>query len=1269
MKIPNPFSHRSEKNESQSLFATLEEFINAPNWTSARRLLETRPELLSEEAEAILVQAAEGLMNQTADYNNHPVMHALTARIFMLRRCREVGVEAAIAEIEQELAGEEMREDASVFSPQFSEAMRDALDSYKIYEQSGDAQALEKSLTAWKYVLAQPEFSMLESDFQLSIFNHLSLTFYQRYEAAADLEDLNWSLICTQEAIKELQFGTIEWVARMHEMGIKLRKRFHHTGNLNDLNQAIQAGEQAVQHAPPDSMNLPISLNSLGHALKDRYRQTGDMKDLEQSIEVYERTATLTPPDSSMRPILLSGLGNVLGIRYDVLGDFADLERSIVILEEAAKQTPPDSFGYSKVLHNLSSGLKSRFRHTGDVADLKRAVELSTLSVENTPPDSPDMFIHMNGLATASNTYYDNTGDQSYLDKAINTLEKLADRTESTSTIRVGVLANLGGALHDRYMRTGVLADLERSIQVTEDSMASGMQSAPDLNVAYLNLGNSLMERYFRAGNLTDLTRAIQMWEKAVALTPLNSPGMADNLNALGNGLRRLYSLTKDSSVLERSIEAFEKAVSQAQPKSAVFSYYLNSLGSGLIERYLANKNLADLERAVEVLGQAKDRIPVKSTERPNILNSFSSALMCLYGSTQNLADLDHAIEIFREAIEESRHALPRMYSFMTNLANSLTHRWRHTNDEKDAEEAVKLFRQSTRGALDLGAEQALRSALLWGGWAFSRRAWEEAIEAYDLGQKASERLVRIQLLRSTKELWLGEAQALAAHAAYALAKNGNLQQAVVALERGRALLLTEVLERDRADLNRLKELGHLDLYENYRRITEHWIKLTRLEPQAGQPTANETTLTRELQVTRAQLDETIAAIREVPGYGDFLHPPSFSDIEAAAANGPLVYIAATEAGGLALIIRSDGDAGVKPLWLPELTSEGLLNKLKIYLTNYILMHDGSNKSARNDWFATLDDLTHWLWQTLMGDVVKALAPAPTAILIPVGLLGLLPLHAAWVEDASAKTGRRYALDQMTLLYAPNARSLSAARDIVNRTTIDALLAVDEPQPVSANPLLSSAREVEAASSTFRTKRIFKQREATRQALLEALPGYSIFHFSCHGFANFLSPLDGGLVMANDEILSLRDFLNLRLSGARLAVLSACETGIPGLKLPDEVVNLPTSFLQSGVAGIISSLWSVSDMSTMMLMSRFYELWRLDSLAPPEALRQAQIWLRDTTNGEKTAYFKSLLPEFSGDRMPSGVADVLYKVVALSHSGTRDFSPPFYWAAFSYWGV
>jgi CHAT domain-containing protein len=153
-----------------------------------------------------------------------------------------------------------------------------------------------------------------------------------------------------------------------------------------------------------------------------------------------------------------------------------------------------------------------------------------------------------------------------------------------------------------------------------------------------------------------------------------------------------------------------------------------------------------------------------------------------------------------------------------------------------------------------------------------------------------------------------------------------------------------------------------------------------------------------------------------------------------------------------------------------------------------------------------------------------------------------------------------------------------------------------------------------------------------------------------------------------DGYLSLPDIFALHLDQARLAVLSACETGVPGLELIEEMIGLPSGMMQAGVPGVIGSLWSVNDMSTAMLMARFYHLWREEGNSPQEALRQAQIWLRDSTTEQKKQLFKHFVDRQSA-RMSADTAQAFYQHIGWDDPQARVFESPYYWAAFTYTGV
>jgi CHAT domain-containing protein len=283
-------------------------------------------------------------------------------------------------------------------------------------------------------------------------------------------------------------------------------------------------------------------------------------------------------------------------------------------------------------------------------------------------------------------------------------------------------------------------------------------------------------------------------------------------------------------------------------------------------------------------------------------------------------------------------------------------------------------------------------------------------------------------------------------------------------------------------------------------------------------------------------------------------------------------------------------------------------------------------------------------------------------------------LHAAWTEDASTPTQRRYFLDEFTVSYAPSALALRHARDGAEHAPGDRLLAVEEPLAPGASRLPNVHAEVAAIAGLFDTPVILARAEATRRAVRAALPQAHVVHFSCHGSNNWQSPLESGLLMADDEpgqdvLLTVRDLLESEQAGGRLVTLSACETGIVGTDLPDEVVALPSALLQAGFGGVAASLWSVADISTAMLMEHFYRRWREDRLPPTQALRAAQRWLRDTTNREKAEYFKPYSPALSGMRMPEAAAVDFFSEAMSRDLDRRDFAHPFWWAAFYLTGV
>lgn len=242
-------------------------------------------------------------------------------------------------------------------------------------------------------------------------------------------------------------------------------------------------------------------------------------------------------------------------------------------------------------------------------------------------------------------------------------------------------------------------------------------------------------------------------------------------------------------------------------------------------------------------------------------------------------------------------------------------------------------------------------------------------------------------------------------------------------------------------------------------------------------------------------------------------------------------------------------------------------------------------------------------------------------------------------------------MDKWRISYAPNARSLNRARQIQAEACTQRVLAIENPK----NNIDYAAYATENLRKYCPQTTVYQHTIASHDRVFKALPNYDIIHFYCHGQTNTEQPLQSLLELA-DKHLHLKILLEQGKLKARLVLLCACETGmLADLQRAEEFVSLSTGLLQTGSAAVIASLWSVRDDSTMILISRFYHLWQQEQLEPAEALRQAQLWLCDSTPQQRIAFFSELLP-----------AAALAELDAVLQ---QDFSHPYHWAGFSLVGV
>jgi CHAT domain-containing protein len=270
------------------------------------------------------------------------------------------------------------------------------------------------------------------------------------------------------------------------------------------------------------------------------------------------------------------------------------------------------------------------------------------------------------------------------------------------------------------------------------------------------------------------------------------------------------------------------------------------------------------------------------------------------------------------------------------------------------------------------------------------------------------------------------------------------------------------------------------------------------------------------------------------------------------------------------------------------------------------------------------------------------------------GVLGLLPLHAA--GDT---------LDRLRIRMAPNAAVL--ARAAVRADARDALI-VAAPDVPNEAPLPFAAAEAHAVATLVPRAEVLVGADAGAPAVEARLAGRRVAHIACHGKTRFDDPGESRLILGDGRPLTLRRLLKVRLTGTRLVVLSACESGMPEVVVPQEKTSLAAGLMLAGVAGVVASLWAVGDRSTMLLMTRLHEL-REHGADACTALHEAQRWLRDAsphTLGEWTAERAEAMAQ--ADTPEPHVARMKAAGEELGDAA-RPFAGRFHWAGFSYVGA
>ncbi|MEM6269671.1 MAG: CHAT domain-containing protein [Bacteroidota bacterium] len=440
----------------------------------------------------------------------------------------------------------------------------------------------------------------------------------------------------------------------------------------------------------------------------------------------------------------------------------------------------------------------------------------------------------------------------------------------------------------------------------------------------------------------------------------------------------------------------------------------------------------------------------------------------------------------------------------------------------------------------------------------------------------------------------------------FAYMERGKCQVMLEHIRRSRAAYLAGIPDALRQRSTQLREVVHALNFE---------VQTAELAPDSLQQ------LRIRLIETRLELDAfTDSLERAFPGFGDLTGQKPRLSLEDVQQ-----HLRAAAAPKTVLLEYFLGDADLYVVAIdPEQTrfrqvalDTNFKDTLQTFLNLVTYPHPTTWRLRE------YDRLGHKLYQLLLGPELAGPESPKRLRIIPDGMLAMLPFDALVVRPAE-KPPRKFS--QLNLLihdhivsYAGAAPLLIAPRETQTAAVTSVGFAWSSPNiPVSDTnlrvvnnrpwPHLPGAGQ-EIAYLKDRLKGDFFAGEAASEAQFKALAGeYGLLHLALHGnsggeepFIVFPSPGDS----TEDGVLYLHELYSLPLR-ARLAVLSACETGSGALERGEGVMSVASGFETAGCPAVIMSVWPVADDAGPGIMRGFYD-GLVRGMPVDEALRDAKL--------------------------------------------------------------
>ena len=425
------------------------------------------------------------------------------------------------------------------------------------------------------------------------------------------------------------------------------------------------------------------------------------------------------------------------------------------------------------------------------------------------------------------------------------------------------------------------------------------------------------------------------------------------------------------------------------------------------------------------------------------------------------------------------------------------------------------------------------------------------------------------------------------------LVHTGRLEQAIETLERGRALLWSE-MRGLRPSIDQLCAADSA-LAEKFAAVNRELEMLTTSSSPSGIEITNGGVnghvgmdpfdhLVVKQRKLLGERDRVISQVRTLSGFEGFLTAPSFDTLRSAASRGPVIIINHCKWRSNILILLHESPPS-------NITTTDDFYEQALGLGDRLAKARKEHRLESKQYQRALRSVLKILYDLVGRPVIEELRrlkiPEQSRVWwCPTSVFCTLPLHAMG-PIPSDNEAKRYFLDLYISSYTPTLSALIESRRIDGQTLEKpSILLVAQPD----ESLLNAWEEIWVIQRLSAEVTTLISKNATPSRVVDGLQHHRFSHFACHGKLEVGKPFNASLKLYGGERLTLLNIVRSRLPTADFAFLSASHTAeLTEDSIADEALHLTAAMQYSGFRSVVGTMWAMADTDGRDLAEHFYK--------------------------------------------------------------------------------